>query len=195
MGAAPKHRNGIVQAAIALFRKRGYAATGINDILLASGAPKGSFYHYFPAGKEQLGEEALTQAAARVGDTLGELCATLPDTAAVVRAYGDLLAGWMEQSAFSDGCPITTMLLETTPQSAALTTAGRTAFWRWREQLTVMLGADGIDPDTAASLASLVVSAWEGALIQMRVEGNRQPLSDASEHLTALIRHHLTTSA
>ena len=195
MGAAPKHRNGIVQAAVALFRKRGYAATGINDILLASGAPKGSFYHYFPAGKEQLGEEALALAAARVSDTLRELCTTQPNTASVVRAYGELLAGWMEKSDFSDGSPITTTLLETTPQSAALTHAGRTAFRLWREQLAAMLGADGIGPDTAASLASLVVSAWEGALIQTRVEGSRQPISDASEHLAALIERHLATTA
>ncbi|HCR78137.1 MAG TPA: TetR/AcrR family transcriptional regulator, partial [Alcanivorax sp.] len=46
MGARPKHRDRLVRAAAELFRQRGYAATGINDILGLAAAPKGSFYHY-----------------------------------------------------------------------------------------------------------------------------------------------------
>ena len=58
MGAPSRHRSNILNAAVTLFRRRGYAATGLADILQLSGAPKGSLYHYFPQGKEQLGEEA-----------------------------------------------------------------------------------------------------------------------------------------
>ena len=46
-------RQAIVGAAARLFRRRGYAGVGINEIVEASGAPKGSVYHYFPA-KEDL---------------------------------------------------------------------------------------------------------------------------------------------
>jgi TetR/AcrR family transcriptional repressor of lmrAB and yxaGH operons len=41
MSARPLHHNNIVKSAIRLFRQSGYAATGLNDILRASGAPKG----------------------------------------------------------------------------------------------------------------------------------------------------------
>ncbi|ASK36239.1 TetR family transcriptional regulator [Alcanivorax sp. N3-2A] len=194
MGAAPKHRDGIVRAAVTLFRKRGYAATGVNDILAASGAPKGSFYHYFPQGKEQLGEEAVRRASETVISTLRQLSGEVKGSAAVVRAYGRLLGDWMEQSAFSDGCPITTTLLETTPQSPRLSAAGKSAFHGWRGELEALLGADGIAPPHRAGLASLVVSAWEGALIQARVEGHRGPLDDASDYLADLIEHHRSSS-
>jgi len=38
---------------------QGYACTGLNDIVDASGAPKGSLYHYFPAGKASIAVAAV----------------------------------------------------------------------------------------------------------------------------------------
>jgi len=35
-----KHRQPIIDACVTLFRRHGYAATGLNDIVDASGAPK-----------------------------------------------------------------------------------------------------------------------------------------------------------
>ncbi len=58
-GALPKHRSAIIAAAAKLFRRQGYAATGINEIADAAGAPKGSLYHYFPDGKDQIAEAAV----------------------------------------------------------------------------------------------------------------------------------------
>ena len=37
----------IIEAAGDLFWKNGYTKTGINEILKATGLPKGSFYFYF----------------------------------------------------------------------------------------------------------------------------------------------------
>ena len=73
MGAPSRHRSNILNAAVTLFRRKGYAATGLNDILQQSHAPKGSLYHYFPQGKEQLGEEAAQLAGAVVSQTLRTL--------------------------------------------------------------------------------------------------------------------------
>lgn len=52
-------RENILQAATRLFHLRGYHATGLNQILKESGAPKGSLYYHFPNGKEQLAAEAI----------------------------------------------------------------------------------------------------------------------------------------
>ncbi|WP_323745845.1 TetR/AcrR family transcriptional regulator [Alloalcanivorax profundimaris] len=72
MGARPKHRDNLIYTAARLFRQQGYAATGINDILREAGAPKGSFYHYFPGGKEELGAAAIRHAMGLSRDgTLG----------------------------------------------------------------------------------------------------------------------------
>ena len=44
-----------------LIEKQGYHATGLNEIISDSGAPKGSVYYYFPGGKEQIGAEAILE--------------------------------------------------------------------------------------------------------------------------------------
>ena len=54
MPAPPRHKGAIVRAAATLFRRNGYAATGINEIAEAAGAPKGSLYHYPIRGGDQV---------------------------------------------------------------------------------------------------------------------------------------------
>ena len=61
-------RDRIVEASAELFRKQGYAATGIKQIVTEAQAPFGSLYHFFPGGKEQLGAESI-----RVSGALYEL--------------------------------------------------------------------------------------------------------------------------
>jgi|SRR5690606_18862114 len=183
MATRPKHRDRLIHSAVALFRKQGYAATGINDILAAAGAPKGSFYHYFPNGKEQLGEAAVRHAGERVLDTLRDLRRQHGNSADALRAYGELLAGWMAQSGFADGCPLATTLLETTPASRLITDAGREAIQNWRREWEALLIDDGIQADRARPLASLILAALEGALVQARVECHGQAIADACASL------------
>src|SRR3979490_3223935 len=112
MPAIPKHRAPIVDAAVRLFRRQGYAGTGLNDIVDASGAPKGSLYHYFPAGKASIAVAAVEEAGARVASTMAALGNETRSTGDLLRGHARLLAGWMRKSGFRDGCPITTVLLE-----------------------------------------------------------------------------------
>ena len=60
-------RDRMLEAAIDLMRGSGLTGAGINEIVRASAAPKGSVYHYFPEGKSQLAAEALQVYAQRVG--------------------------------------------------------------------------------------------------------------------------------
>ena len=73
MAQLPRHRRAIVETAVRLFRKQGYAATGLNQIVEESGAPKGSLYHYFPDGKLAIAAEAVRLAGETVQRTLTEL--------------------------------------------------------------------------------------------------------------------------
>ena len=59
MGDAATSKDNLIRTAMRLFRRQGYASTGLQQIVAESGAPKGSLYHYFPAGKEALGEAAV----------------------------------------------------------------------------------------------------------------------------------------
>lgn len=186
MAAPSRHRQAIVQAAVSLFRRQGYAATGLNEILARSGAPKGSLYHYFPGGKPQLGEAAVKLAGAAVTRTLADLRDRSSGASETLRGYVDLLAMWMEKSNWRDGCPITTTLLETADEAPLIAEAGRAAFAEWAALLGAALVGDGVEPSRAARLGRFAISALEGALIQARIERSPAALFEAYQELDAL---------
>jgi TetR/AcrR family transcriptional repressor of lmrAB and yxaGH operons len=186
MSAIPKHRDKIVHAAALLFRRNGYAATGMNDIVTLSGAPKGSVYHYFPEGKERIAIETIRYASALVTKTLTELSDAHSTPSAMVRAYGKLLQGWLAKSGYQDGCPITTTLLELSASSEQVAEAGRSAFAAWKSVYVKKLLAAGVPAQRAESLAAMVINSFQGALILTKVERSSRPVGDVVAELSKL---------
>ena len=187
MSAPPKHRDAIVDAAVALFRRQGFSGTGLSDIVEKSGAPKGSLYHYFPDGKTSIAEEAVREAGRRVADTARKLAGQTSSAGELLVAHAKLLAGWMEHSGFRDGCPITTVLLEMAPGHPAITAAGRESYAARVQVMTERLMADGLPAKRAERLATLCTAALQGALIQARVEKSSAPILAAAEELAELL--------
>ena len=95
MANAAKHKDNLVRTAMRLFRRQGYASTGLQQILAESGAPKGSLYHYFPSGKEALGEAAVNLAGAMILEMLTEHAAQHREPKPFLRAYARTMAAWM----------------------------------------------------------------------------------------------------
>ena len=188
MPAPPRHRGAIVRAAATLFRRNGFAATGINEIAELSGAPKGSLYHYFPDGKDQIAEAAVRFAGAGMVATLEKLEEEHASAASLIRAYCRLVAGWMAKSGFRDGCPITTTLLESAPQSADIAAAGREAFGGWCTVIARALLRDGFGKTEARRLSMFSLASIEGALILARVERSAAPIDDVAKSLAEALR-------
>jgi TetR/AcrR family transcriptional repressor of lmrAB and yxaGH operons len=176
-----------VKAAVKLFRQHGYAGTGVADIAEVAGAPKGSLYHYFPAGKASIGEAAVAEAGRRVVQTLEQLAQRSCCTADLIVAHAEMLAGWMAKSRFRDGCPMTSVLLETAPQHHAIAATGRKVYAARNAVLTSRLEADGFERARAEQLAVLCTSALQGALIQARAERSRAPILTAARELAKLL--------
>jgi TetR/AcrR family transcriptional regulator, lmrAB and yxaGH operons repressor len=187
MPAVPRHRQPIINAAVTLFRRQGFARTGLNDIVDTSGAPKGSLYHYFPFGKSSIAVAAVEEAGTRVASTLEKLAAECGSTGELLRAHARLLAGWMRSSGFRNGCPITTVLLELAPHERAVTDAGRRAYAARISILSRKLLEDGFIRTRADALAVLCTSALQGALIQARVERSGRPIEVTAAELARLL--------
>ena len=187
MSAPPRHRGAIVRAAATLFRRNGFAATGINEIAEVSGAPKGSLYHYFPDGKDQIAEAAIRFAGAGLVATLEKLEQEHDSAASMIRAYCKLLAGWMAKSGFRDGCPISTTLLELAPQSEALRRRAR-GLRQLARRDRAGAGARRFGKAEAKRLATLAVSAIEGSLILARVERSSAPIDDVAKSLASALQ-------
>jgi TetR/AcrR family transcriptional repressor of lmrAB and yxaGH operons len=185
--AVPKHRAPIIDAAVMLFRRQGYGGTGLNDIVDASGAPKGSLYHYFPEGKASIAIAAVEEAGRRVAETMMKLARESRSTGDLLRAHAGLLAGWMRKSGFRDGCPITAVLLELAPGPRGVSEAGRKAYAVRLRVLRDRLIADGFSPARAERLAVLCVSALQGALIQSKVERSGAAIVTTADELAVML--------
>jgi TetR/AcrR family transcriptional repressor of lmrAB and yxaGH operons len=181
VGKAAKHKTNLVRTAMRLFRRQGYASTGLQQIVAESGAPKGSLYHYFPSGKEALGEAAIALAGGMIRDLLAELATRHRSSKAFLRAYCQVMAGWMEESGFHSGCPVATTLLETAPQSPTITAAGQRAIDDWIGIVADVLSQEGMERREARSRAQLIIAAMEGALILARVRRSTRPILDVAK--------------
>jgi TetR/AcrR family transcriptional regulator, lmrAB and yxaGH operons repressor len=157
-----------VRTAMRLFRQQGYASTGLQQILVESAAPKGSLYHYFPGGKEELGKAAVMLAGQLMGEMLSDLATKYEKPAAFVHAYCSVMAKWMEESEFRSGCPIATTMLETAPHSPLLTEAGVEVLDHWISIIAPVFVRSGLSMHDAKLKSQLLIASMEGALLLAR---------------------------
>jgi TetR/AcrR family transcriptional regulator, lmrAB and yxaGH operons repressor len=185
---ASSSRERLLDSAVDLLQRQGYHGTGLNELLERSGAPRGSLYHHFPGGKEQIAAEAVARAGAQVSAAIEHLLRAKPSVADAVAALAGLLAAGLEASDFERGCPVATTALEVTPRSEPIRAAVEASFERWLAPLRERLEASGFDPEEAAQRADLVIAALEGALILARARQNADALRDAGRRLRPLLR-------
>ncbi len=190
--AVPSTRERLIHAMSQALPTRGYHGVGLNELLTAAGAPKGVLYHHFPGGKAELGAAAIDASAQRVADALDRAFASPTDPV-------DVLAGWLtsalsklEESGFERGCPLGTVALESRPEDVRLQNALADAFASLRGRLAAALVNAGMKSDRAPAIASLVVAAYEGALMQARVGGTVAPMREAMAALLESVRRALS---
>lgn len=180
-------RDRLAGAAGRLFQERGYAATGLNDILALAKAPKGSLYHHFPDGKEGLAIAAAKHAGARFLDTIRDDAALSRDSADMIVRFAGRLAGWLEQSDFRLGCPLATLTLEQAAVSDRLAETLSQIFTSWQDALAERLETDRLDAGRSEVLAGLALCSIEGALILARARRSSAPVRQAANTLAGII--------
>src|SRR5689334_3236012 len=113
-------RERIVDASAELFRRQGYAATGLKQILTQAQAPFGSLYHHFPQGKEQLGAEAIRASGKLYELLIPAVFGPAPDLVTGVRMFFAGAAEHLRQTDYEDACPIATVALEVSSSSETM---------------------------------------------------------------------------
>lgn len=185
-GGTSDSRQRLVETAARLFRVQGYHATGLNQIVAESKAPKGSLYHYFPDGKEQLGAEALGAAGLQLQAKLQALVQLNPFQA--LDKLLEMSTQELEASDYRDGCPVATVALETTSTSEILRSTCSAIFSRALEQLQAWLVARGVARNEAESIAVTVFAAFEGALMLCRVQRSSRPLQTVVAQMKVFLK-------
>ena len=152
-------RSRILQAAQRLFRKRGYHATGLNDILEMVRAPKGSMYHHFPAGKEEIGVCVIQNITAGLLGLFAQSRAR--STQAMVRQAGEQLVVVAEKTQF-EICALYSAFVAERKTSPLLGEAVATAYGQMLDALQARMMQDGMTARVSKEKSQMVVALLEG---------------------------------
>ena len=178
--AAPT-RERIVQRSAELFRRQGFVATGVKQIVAEASAPFGSIYHFFPGGKEQLGEEVIRYSGAIYGQLIDAFFEPGGDPIAATRAFFAAAAVAVRESDYADACPIATVALEVSSTNEPMRQACADVFDEWVENATRRLVECGLPRKRARALAFSMIAALEGAFVLARAQRSTEPLTVAGE--------------
>ena len=178
-------RGDMVRSAAALLARQGMTATSFSEVVAHSGAPRGSIYHHFPGGKEQLTREAVELAGGYVLSRQGACGATT--AAGVIECFVDLWRQVVVGSKGASGCAVAGVAIDAGEDEAELLALTRSTFRAWTDLLATQLAAAGLPAGRASSVSTITLASMEGALILCRAEGDVAPLEAVADELGRLV--------
>jgi len=180
-------RERILYASAELFRRQGYAGTGLKHIAAEADATLGSVYHFFPGGKQQLTDEVL-RAGGRFFLALYEsIAAAAPDLETAVRDFFAGAAQTLEATAYADACPIATVAGDIASTNPMLRETTAYVFESWLAAVVEDAVEAGIGSDRARPLALSVLALLEGAFLLSRSLRSVEPMAACAEAAAGLV--------
>ncbi|MCL2583999.1 MAG: TetR/AcrR family transcriptional regulator [Streptosporangiales bacterium] len=176
----------MVDSATRILRERGVSGVTVDAVLADSGAPRGSVYHHFPGGRDEL---VLTAGRAAADYITG----LLTDTVAgcdMMTALDLFIAFWKQTLAETDygaGCPVAALGAASASDAAMLLDLAAATFDRWKEALSGAIESTGFPPGEARILATTLISTLEGAITLCRVYRSSRPLDDVAGPMKSLL--------
>lgn len=171
-----------------MLMEQGFHGTGLQDVLQSVGVPKGSFYNYF-GSKEAFGAAVIQH---YIEPFIAQLDAYLSQNncsgaQALERYYREQIEE-LERRQFKGGCLLGNLIGEIGDTSEICREALRKAFDRYRNKIADAIGKaqqEGLlrRDMTAVDMADLLVNAWQGALLRMKIEQSSRPLEDCFRNL------------
>jgi AcrR family transcriptional regulator len=186
MAASTKDR--IVERSAELFRRQGFAGTGVKQIVAEASAPFGSLYHFFPGGKEQLGEEVIRWSGAIYGQLIDAFFVPGADPVAATRDFFAAAAETLRATDYADACPIATVALEVSSTNEPMRRACAEVFDSWVDGATERLVESGLPRGRSRALAISMLASLEGAFVLSRALRSTEPLEIAGAAATASVR-------
>ncbi|MDG5497891.1 TetR/AcrR family transcriptional regulator [Niveispirillum sp. BGYR6] len=165
------------------FRAYGYEGASLSRLCEKTGLGKGSLYHFFPGGKEEMAGAVLGEISHWFERQVFQPLDNLPP----VEGVAAMLAA--VDTYFQSGrriCLVGAFALDDTRDRFAVAVNGY--FTRWQQALSGALQRLGFADVEAERHARAALSMIQGALVLSRALGNEQPFRDTITSLTAQLR-------
>jgi len=180
-GARDATRERLVRRGIEVLTEKGFASTGIDEILRQVGVPKGSFYHYF-ASKDDFGTAVIDGYAAYFAAKLDRWL--LDEARAPLDRLHDFIADakdGLRRFDFRRGCLIGNMGQEMATVHDDFRVRLEAVFGDWQARVARCLEAARDAGDLAADtdcdrLANYFWIGWEGAILRAKLVRSTDPV-------------------
>jgi TetR/AcrR family transcriptional repressor of nem operon len=182
----------LIEAARGLVRRKGFAATSVDDLCAAAGVTKGAFFHHFPS-KEALGVALIDDWT----QTTGVMFAShpynfRPDPLDRVFAYIDLRREILGQPVAEFSCVAGTTVQEAYETSVPIREAAersvRSGVQHVLPHLEQALAGHPVPGVTAQSLAQQFQVVVQGGIILAKALDSSTPAREAFDHLERYLR-------
>ena len=160
-----KPKDLLIETASRLFKLRGYCGVGLNDIIAESGVPKGSLYHYFPDGKEQLAIAAIDYTKTLVMEDIKTVFSGASNPMNAFQAYVYELSKVFGEGGDPLGSPIGTIAGETHTTSEPIRLACAATFKDWQSIYAEKFLEAGYSEQQSAHLAITFHALTEGGIL------------------------------
>lgn len=182
---APDARTRLLDAALDLVRRQGWAGTSVDALCAAAGVTKGSFFHHFKT-KEALGVAAALHWGARTGAMFAAAPYHRPaDPAARVLAYIDYRAALLGDDLGACTCFAGTLVQEAWASHPALRDACGAVIADHAASLVADVAAarPAGAAWTAESLAQFIQAVLQGGFVLAKAGGDMAAARAAVAHL------------
>lgn len=175
----------MIEGTLKAIATKGPKASSFSELIKATGTPRGSIYHHFPGGKDELVSAAIKLAGQQ---TLESIARTRGEPAQVVAEV--FLTTWRQlltTTNFTIGCSVVAVSISSDNKSLLKT--ANSIFRAWQKLLSELLKIGGLTQANAVATATMLIAGAEGAIILSRAKRSIEPFDSVTKSLLQVIKH------
>ena len=178
----------IIETSTELFQQKGYKNVGLNEILKKCKISKGSLYHHFPNGKEELLITCLENLNESIINNIENVFREFSSTKEATKAEIERLIEDFEKEKIVKGYTFSSIVSEMSSFSDSVREVCNRLYKGIQNIFLKKLIEDGLSHDEAYSISLIITTSIEGALMLCQTEKSSNPLKTIANTLPDLLK-------
>lgn len=178
----------IIEKSTELFQQKGYKNVGLSEILKKCEISKGSLYHHFPNGKEELLITCLENLSESIINNIENVFSEFSSTKEATKAEIERLIEDFEKEKIVKGYTFSSIVSEMSSFSDSVREVCNNFCKRIHNIYFKKLMEDGLSHDEAYSISLIITTSIEGTLMRCQTEKSSNPLKTIANTLPNLLK-------
>lgn len=178
----------IIDIATKLFQQKGYKGVGLNEIIKECNITKGSLYHHFPNGKEELLITCLEFLNEAITSDIASIFNKYPSTLEATKAMIEKLIHNLETEGTITSYTFSSIVSEMASLSEPVRIACDSLYLKIQDLFYKKLVEDDFSDETATSVSLMMTASIEGAILLCLTKKASEPLKEILNLLPKLLK-------